>query len=481
MARSDMTWEANARYLKQVEENETGSGPALLVVESPFRWKNAKLGHFRFIPYVEETNSLFMSGNIVRVGKSHLPYSNVAIIRDERSVEDSSRPFHFFGPNLGEPISSIISFSFRCASTTYNGDMPVISGHTKDNSLNPIVASWASSYKQIFLGQSRLHRYQTYNAPMPDIESEMFEEAEKIYEKLLSLEDSPYIDLMRILRLYQLAQISSLYDMSLSYTLFIASLDAAAAIAGNVRIDQDSRVDGLMHYMEKSGFDENDRKIVKGSLLTSRSLTEQFCNFVEKYLPSAFWNGDYSMISELDKMHEIYSSGQYYRDLAEVAPTEAERKSLEEAARNIETQRKPAKRPNSYFSNVNDRQALLEFVRENMRIWLKQAFNMRSTMLHRGINFPIEATGDSIGNDWLPDVFKITNWEEHMEASRKRIRQTGERPPFHQAYLIKENGAFKVACKCGVRPKRMEMIFAINVFEKIVHDTLLAFIMKYSG
>jgi hypothetical protein len=96
---------------------------------------------------------------------------------------------------------------------------------------------------------------------------------------------------------------------------------------------------------------------------------------------------------------------------------------------------------------------------------LSNTFHSRSRLLHGGVGFPKYALEPNF-TDWVPDV---------IEADFRDFIQTHYEHKWQ--YSLDEKSRIYRTCSCGDKTE-VKMMLGIHVFERIVHDSMLNYILS---
>jgi hypothetical protein len=224
--------------------------------------------------------------------------------------------------------------------------------------------------------------------------------------------------------------------------------------------------------LEKGGLDQSIQTAVKNLITQGVGLGESFSRFIINNLPSTFWEGDYSLSRELDMISEQHFSGQYLRDLAESLP-EPERTEMLRQAEEQQKQYEIAKSRRSTNDQMparykERREFMLNYLSRFFDRVLKNTYDSRSDLFHRGKGFPKKALDREFLNGGLPVLAEDDIWE-FMEKHGNHGKVD---------YAMNEkNGIITRICACGNK-KQAKMMLEIGVFERIVHDSILNYLVN---
>jgi len=441
------------------------------------RWSNAKIGRYEIVP-------LKRQGKLVIGKKQYVhesPYSRLLVIRGSKEVEVD----YPAGVNIGQAVSSIMSFAMRCSVISYNENFPIFrpeidrSSDKEDLSL-PAVC-WAENWKDM-LGLKpgatmikSLRRYLLSYIPSPEEEQNLVKSMGQIYEILMKIDEKLCYSIIGAMRLYQLALNAARVDLSLAYSLLVAAVDAASSgWKAKIKMWDIDPEGKLTKVMEELQFDEQLQGAVKDRIISHESLTRRFSNFIVENLPSTFWEGDHSMIKELDlhaeSLRRHYHSGQFLQDIADSVPDpqrqELLRRAEEEKESYEEFFRQMPERRHTWIINDDRRKWMMDYIRTHLDRVLRNTFGSRSELFHRGRGFPKIGLKEEF-TDWIPDVFE----EDYREFIWEHSEHTWNYS------MDKKTGKIFRSCSCDDR-KEVKVLLGIHVFERMVHDSIFNYLLK---
>jgi hypothetical protein len=229
--------------------------------------------------------------------------------------------------------------------------------------------------------------------------------------------------------------------------------------------------------MSELNFDNQLQRAVSQLVVYEEGLKTRFSNFILDNLPTAFWEGDYSMVNELklysESLDELYRRGVFLRDIAEKVPDPQKQELLrladEEEKRYEEfLQQQPKRKESTWIFNDERRKWVMNYVQVHLSRVLRNTYDSRSGLLHRGRSFPKAGLEEGF-TDWLPDIFE----EDYRESIEVHL--------FHRSqYSLDAKGGIFRICSCGDR-KEVKAIFNVYVFERIVHDSILNYLRKLNN
>ena len=462
------TLEESAARLREVHN---GSEPAVgfLISEIAMRWKETcNIGDFNATPIKR-----LVTAPVVKGGRQityQEPYSNLLFLTPKgRKVEDF---VGWFDSDIGLAISSIVSFVMRRMVIAYNEPNPPYWPISLSDIIPPFMKSWVAIWNKnfsYFVGIRR--RISTYH-PSPEEEKTLIETMNSVYDIVLGLGEKEYYELMAAMRLYQLAHLIVIEDESLAYGLLVAAIESLSSRGKTIKFKDIDRKGSIVKALEEAGLDENMIAAVKNQIVQASGVKKRFCDFVVDNLPSTFWEGDYSLSREMNRMIEEESSGQYYRDLSEYLP-EPEKQEImklaEEQQRQYEERNKRKKENEKLIKVTKREKIMLDYFRTFLRKVLANTYDCRSILFHGGKSFPKKALEERIFLSWVPDLIE----DESAEFLEKHND--------HQwNYRInRNNGEITRVCSCG-NEESVKMMLDLRVFERVVHDAILNYIIKLS-
>ena len=459
----NLTWEESSHWLRVASEDELDVAPSLLVSEGQMRWKNAEIGDYEIISMPEQAHGIF--GGDHRIYE--YPYSRLVVVK-RKNVQLEDGPSLTPSP-LGPALSSIMSFSLRSLVISYN---EFASPLALDKGKFKVIFEakfWAKSWMDIFFHQEGLRYGAQFHKPSPEEEQQILKTMEQVYEILMNLDEETYQATMGGLRLYQLAFLTARVDYSLAYSLLVASIDAVskgvAKVKGRLK-DIDPKGE-LRKAMGKIQLDERLQNLIINLVTSEKSLTESISTFIVDNLPKSFWEGDYSMMSEVDMFESRYS----LRDISDSLPDgDPVKKRLLEDAEKLEKQyenyrqRRSQLEP-SWVFNKKRRRWMGEYLQDHLDRVLRNAFSRRSKLFHYGTGFP-KYVFETPLRDWVPDIIE----EDFWEFREKHIGHKWDYSPDNKGRIIRK-------CNCGDK-KEIEIMLGIRLFERMVHDSILKYILK---
>jgi hypothetical protein len=456
-----LTWEETASSLKKADRKIR---PSLLVSELQMRWKKAGFGNYQLLPLTQETHSVILGNAIVH----RSPYSRLVVAFNKNEKMDETLLFE--GVSTGPAISSMLSFIFRSLVISYNEFHPPLHVEKEKIRLSLPGQLWAEGWHSSFLHQRGLREYLTSYVPLPEEESSLVETMARVYDVLMKVDDNTYDAIIGAMRLYQLALLTARMDYSVAYSLFVAAVDAASnSLEVKIRLHDIDPEGKLRKAMEELELDHGLQSAVNSIITSNTSLTKRFCDFIEEYLPVDFWEGDYSLVNELESLSENYRKGTFLRDLSETLPDPMKQEMQKQAAKEEEEYEKfkkthPEKGRRWAFSEER-RKWVIDYLRNNLALVLSNTFHSRSRLLHGGIGFPKYALEPNF-TDWVPDVFEA-GLQSFIQVHYEHRLQ----------YSLDEKGRIYRTCSCGDKTE-VRMLLGIHVFERIVHDSILNYILS---
>ncbi len=356
------------------------------------------------MPLTQETHSVILGNAIVH----RSPYSRLIVAFNKNEKMDETLLFE--GVSTGPAISSMLSFTFRSLVISYNEFHPPLHVEKEKIRLSLPGQLWAEGWHSSFLHQRGLREYLTSYVPLPEEESSLVETMARVYDVLMKVDDNTYDAIIGAMRLYQLALLTARMDYSVAYSLFVAAVDAASnSLEVKIRLHDIDPEGKLRKAMEELELDHGLQSAVNSIITSNTSLTKRFCDFIEEYLPVDFWEGDYSLVNELESLSENYRKGTFLRDLSETLPDPMKQEMQKQAAKEEEEYEKfkkthPEKGRRWAFSEER-RKWVIDYLRNNLALVLSNTFHSRSRLLHGGIGFPKYALEPNF-TDWVPDVFE---------------------------------------------------------------------------
>lgn len=485
----NLTWEDSAAQLREAHENKNSKTVGLLVSEIAMRWEKVKIGNFKIIPLRRLTHGVLGPGVIVFDYHSDLPperivqngqqisyiepYSNLLVlIRENQTFEDFALEW-LEASNIGPAISAIMSFVLRCTVIGFNEFGTPLGGKPDSPRLIFTGREWPNIWGEAFRNLEGMRGNLASYHPMPHEELDSIETMEKIYNILMNQGEKDYYSLMGALRLYQLAHFIAREDKSLAYALLVAAIDSAASRKKPGARFQDIDPEGkITRAMEEVNLDENTQKYIKSCIL-SGTLRTRFSNFIIENLPEDFWEGDYSITKELERLFEPFHSGQYLRDLSATMP-EPQRSEIRKKAEEEEKEYEKMKRKRAELQEPSFRQErrkfMLNYLQHFLQLVLNDTYDCRSSVFHSGKEFPKKAIEGDITDEGLvlidEDIWKFM--EKHRGCREVNY------------YVDERNGKVTRVCLCG-NTKKVKMMLEFRVFERIVHDSILNYILKLNN
>jgi len=461
----------------------------LLISEIGMRWRENKVGNLRVIPLrrsltgilgpgvnIFESNPQLDPERVVKGGKQityREPYSNLLVVTSESRNIDEFVNEWLEATNVGPAISSIMSFVMRCTVVGYNEFGPPIGGKDNSPQLIFIGREWPIIWGEAFRNLEGLRRNIASYHPSPQEEMRLIETMRSVYDLLMNAKEEDYYSIMGSIRFYQLSHWVAREDQSLAYALLVAAIDSLSSRGKPKRFGDVDQEGKIAVALEEAGLDKNVQAAVKNLIAQSVGLKELFSDFIIRNLPETFWEGDYSLSKELDTVSEQYFSGQFLRDLSESLP-ETEKQELlrqaEEQQKHYEEMKnRRAKNGKLPFFNKEHRESMLKYLSVFFDRVLKNTYDGRSDLFHRGKGFPKKALEGEF-NDGLPVIVEEDLWE-FVEKHHGHGKVD---------YLINQkNGIITRVCSCGNK-KVVRMMPEIGVFERIVHDSILNHLTKAS-
>lgn len=454
--------------------------PTLLISEIEMRWNNAKIGNYEILPLKRQGKLLIGEKEYIY---DESPYSRLLILWGSKEAK-VDYPLRL---NVGQALSSLMSFVMRCSVISFNERFPAfrleIDRPSGMEDLSGPAFSWAENWEDM-LGLKpgsevkSLRRYLHGLIPSPAEEQNLLKTIRQVYEILMKIDEEVYYSIIGAMRLYQLALNSAKVDFSLTYSLLVAVVDAVSSgLKAKVKLRDIDPEGKLMKLMEQLQFDKQLQEAVKNLIVYHESLTERFSNFIAENLPNTFWEGDYSMSRELDlfadSIGKHHWSGQHLRDIADGVP-EPQRQELlrraEEDKKRYEEflKERPERKKHRWVIDDDRRKWMMSYLRTHLGRVLRNTFESRSELFHRGRGFPKIGLKEE-STDWIPDVFE-EDFREFM----------GEHLEHRWNYSLDEKGRIFRSCSCGDR-KEVKVLLGIHVFERMVHDSILSYLLKMNN
>jgi hypothetical protein len=386
------------------------------------RWNNAKIGPYEIVPIKEQVS-------LTTIKKQYLlenPYSRLLVLQGKNEKSDYPQ-----GVQIGQTISVIMSFVMRCSVVSYDKGFPVL---RKDRipskeALSLPANIWVEDWKNMLGLGIGGHSLQTLRKnfssciPTPREEQYLIENMNQIYETLIKVDEERYYSIIGAMRLYQLALNSARLDLNLAYSLLVAAVEAASgSYKPKVKLKEIDPKGKLAKTMSKLNFDNQLQEAVSRLVVYEEGLKTRFCNFILDNLPTAFWEGDYSMVNELESysesLDELYHRGAFLRDIAEKVPEPQKQELLrmaDEQEKRYEgsLQQHPKRKGSTWFFDHKRRKWVMHYMQVHLSRVLRNTYDGRSGVLHRGRSFPKTGLEEGI-RDWIPDVF-----EEDFSEFRK--------------------------------------------------------------
>lgn len=458
-----LTWEESASLLRKADRK---IGPSLLVSELQMRWNKAGFGNYQLWPLTQEARSVILGNAIVH--KS--PYSRLVVAFNKNEKMDESLLFE--GVSTGPAISSMLSFILRSLVISYNEFHSPLHLEKDNFRLSLPGQLWAEGWHSSFLHQRGLREYLSSYVPLPEEERSLGEATARVYDILMKVDESTYYAIMGAMRLYQLAFVTARMDYSVAYSLFVAAVDAASSsLEVKVRLHDIDPERKLRKAMEELGFENGIQSVVNSIITSNTSLTKRFYVFIEKNLPVGFWEGDYSLVKELDSLSAIYRKGTFLRDLSETLPDPMKEEMQKQATREEEEYEQFEKthpdKGQRWSPGGERRKWAIDYLRNNLALVLSNTFHSRSRLLHCGIGFPKYALEPNF-TDWVPDVFEA-DFRSFIQVHYEHKWQ----------YSSDEKGRIYRTCSCGDKAE-VRMMLGIHVFERVVHDSILNYILSFA-
>lgn len=478
-----INWKESANQLRKAHQDGNVPAVGLLVSEIGLRWKDNAIGDFVVCPIRCEMTSYIAPGLFV-TDCEPMPVGGKG--RQITYKEPSSKLFalipknrkerelflELMAGNIGPAISSIFSFAMRCLVVAYNDFSPPFISKGGFPDIIHSGKEWADIWTKSFRYFEGLRKGISNYHPLPQKETELIATTAKIYEKIMRLEEKDYYSFMGAMRLYQMAHAVGREDESLAYALLVAAIDSLSSQVKTEGKGKDVKQEiKIEKCLEKAGLDENTIIAVMNLIAQSKGVKQVFCDFIISNLPSTFWDGDYSYTKEVEETTEGDVSGQYYRDLSENLP-EPEKAIILEFAERLERHFEEIKRKkgvDSSQSTLNERtKAKLGYFRAHFRTVLSDTYDCRSDLFHRGRSFPNKALESSF-SDWLPELFEEDLFEFIEKHSGHRWK-----------YLVNEKtGRIVRQCSCGNKKTIRKMLLGLGVFDIIVHDSILNYLLNF--
>lgn len=456
-----LTWEEAASWLKRADRKIC---PSLLVSELQMRWKDAGFGNYQLLPLTQDTHSVIFGNAVTHRG----PYSRLIVAFDKNEKLEES--LFFEGVNTGPAISSILSFILRSLVISYNEFHPSLHAEQGNVRLSLPGQLWAEGWDSSFLHQRGLREYLSTYVPSPEEEGIIDATMVRVYDVLMKVDENEYDAILGAMRLYQLAFLAARMDYSVAYSLFVAAVDAASsALKPRTKLHDTDPEGKLRKAMEELRLDVDLQTVVNSVITSNISLTKRFCDFITDNLPDDFWEGDYSLANELDSLSEIYRKGTFLRDLSETLPDPLKQEMQRHAAQE-EEEYKHFKKTHPEIGrrwafDEERRKWAIDYLRNNLALVLSNTFHSRSRLLHGGIGFHKYALEPNF-TDWVPDVFEA-DFRSFIQVHYEHRWQ----------YRLDEKGRIYRTCSCGDKTE-VRMLLGIQVFERIVHDSILKHILS---
>jgi hypothetical protein len=482
------TWKDSVTQLREAYPDKKAKKIGLLISEMALRWKENKFADFTIIPLhrpltgvigpgiiVSEISPQIEPEKVVRGGKQihyQEPYSSLLVIRAQIENVDDFVNEWMNSINIGPAISSIMSFIMRCAVVAYNEFGPPISGKETSPQLIFTGRDWSNIWERTFRGFEGLRERAASHHPPSQMELEMIKTMTHTYRLLMNAKDEDYYSITAAMRLYQLSHLVAREDQSLAYALLVASIDSLSCRGKRKRFREIDEEGKISDALEKAGLDQSIQTAVESLITQGVGLKESFSRFIIDNLPDTFWEGDYSLSRELDMISEQHFSGQYLRDLSESLP-EPERtemlKQAEEQQKQYELAKSRKPRNNQVSTrNKEHREFMLNYLSRFFDRVLKNTYDSRSDLFHRGKGFPKKALDREFLTGGLPVLAEDDMWE-FMEKHGLHGKVD---------YVMNEkNGIITRICACGNK-RQVKMMLEIGVFEKIVHDSVLNYLVS---
>jgi hypothetical protein len=370
---------------------------------------------------------------------------------------------------------------------SYNEGFPILRTNRvpSKEALSSPATSWVENWeKMLGLGiggnsllQGLRKNLSTY-IPTPREDQYLIENMNQVYETLIKVDEKRYYSIIGAMRLYQLALNSARLDLNLAYSLLVAAVEAASgSCKPKVKLKEIDPEGKLAKTMSELNFDNQLQRAVSQLVVYEEGLKTRFSNFILDNLPTAFWEGDYSMVNELklysESLDELYRRGVFLRDIAEKVPDPQKQELLrladEEEKRYEEfLQQQPKRKESTWIFNDERRKWVMNYVQVHLSRVLRNTYDSRSGLLHRGRSFPKAGLEEGF-TDWLPDIFE----EDYRESIEVHL--------FHRSqYSLDAKGGIFRICSCGDR-KEVKAIFNVYVFERIVHDSILNYLRKLNN
>jgi len=463
----------------------------LIISEIEMRWKENKVGNFNVIPLKRIRSGILGPGvnifdinlqldpdRVVKGGKQIAyvePYSNLLLLTNQgQNVEEFAVDW-FDATNIGPALSSIMSLVMRCAVVAYNEWGAPIGGKVTSPRLIFTGREWPVIWGEAFKRLEGLRRNISLYHPSPQEELSLIKTMTRIYDLLMNSKEKDYFSIMRAMRFYQLSHWVAREDQSLAYALLVAAIDSLSSRGKLKRFRNIDPKGQITNALQEAGLDENIQNAVKSLIAQGVGLKQLFSNFIVDNLPNTFWHGDNSLSKEFDMLSEQHFSGQYLRDLAECMP-EPERQELLKQAEEQEKHYKEMKNRRAENSQMpvfdkERREYMLNYLSAFFDRVLKNTYDSRSDLLHRGKGFPKKVLEGEFPPDELPvmaeeDFWEF--WEKHHDHGKV-------------SYLVNERtGIIIRTCPCGNK-KVVRMMLEIGVFERIVHDSILNYLINTSS
>lgn len=380
---------------------------------------------------------------------------------------------HGLGINVGPAVSSIITFVMRCTVVAHNEFFPPLRRQEDRIELTLPGKLWSEGWNQIFEHQEGLRKYIRHYHPSPREELNFIKTITQVYDILMSLDEEDYRSILGAMRLYQLAFFAAREDLSLAYSLLVATIDAvSSSLKGKIKFRDIDTEGKLAKTMAEIELDQKLQNVIKSTITHDAGLKKRFSKFIVNNLPKTYWKGDYSMMKELDALTEGFHSGQFDRDLSEVLPEPIKQQLLKRAdemqKEYEELKKRRAESGPRWVFNKEQREWMLNYLQTHLELVLDNTYDSRSELFHRGRGFPKKALKEDL-TDWIPEIIEEDFWEFFEKHSGHKWGR----------YLDKKGRIFR-CCSCGDE-KEVKLMLDIRVFERMVHGSIFNYLLSLNN
>lgn len=129
------------------------------------------------------------------------------------------------GTNIGLALSSFLSFCLDNLVLSYNQFAPCIELKENGIKIGGIGIEWAKSMNFIFEMEKGIEEHSRDKILLLKEEKELFDLINKLYNKIMNLDNETFFNILRAMRLFQYSLFMSRLDLSMSYSLLVASID----------------------------------------------------------------------------------------------------------------------------------------------------------------------------------------------------------------------------------------------------------------